>query len=157
MTRKCSPEGVVAAEEVEVGGGRPAVQQHDDRRPGRPGEVAHHHRARRRSRPTRHGGSGRRRRCRERLLRGLAQLAATSSTRDPQLAALGRLVGDRVADPGAEQGGPERGRGADHVEARGPLLDVADEVALGVVVAVALVHDGDDRARARPRPARAPR
>ena len=46
------------------------------------------------------------------------------------------------------QRGAERRRRADDVEVVGLLLDVADEVALGVVVAVALVDDGDDRARA---------
>ena len=45
------------------------------------------------------------------------------------------------------QGGAERRRRADHVEPVGALLDVADQVALGVVVGVALVDDGDDRAR----------
>ena len=45
------------------------------------------------------------------------------------------------------QRGAERRRRADHVEVAGALLDVADEVALGVVVAVALVDDRDDGAR----------
>ena len=55
--------------------------------------------------------------------------------RGPAAGAGRRLVGDGVAGAGAEQGGTERRRRADHVEAAGALLDVADEVALGVVVA----------------------
>ena len=47
---------------------------------------------------------------------------------------------------GPEQRGAERSGGADDVEVVDTLLDVTDEVALGLVVGVALVDEGDDAA-----------
>ena len=48
-----------------------------------------------------------------------------------------------TAKPAAEERLPERRAGAHHVQVVRLLLGVAHEVALGVLLVVALVHDGD--------------
>src|SRR5439155_10200714 len=58
--------------------------------------------------------------------------------------AAGRLVLDDVAGAPSDERLAERRAGGDDREILPPFLDRADEVALGVVVA--LVADGDDRA-----------
>src|SRR5213078_995913 len=60
--------------------------------------------------------------------------------------ACGRRVVDRVTGAMTGERLAQRRTGRDHVELVVALFDVADQLRLGVVFAVAVVHDGDDRA-----------
>ena len=74
-----------------------------------------------------------------------AQARSTFRTRT-RSSPFGAWYDTHCAGLGPDEGGTERSGRADDVEAADLLLDVTDEVALGRVVVVALVHDGDDGA-----------
>ena len=147
-------ERPVAGEEVEVGVGRPPVQQQHDRRAGGTADVPRERRA-----PTGqlHGAAVGQLGTRTAGAVGVSMAVvavltvrplydastSTTLTRNVPLGAWYSTVSP-LRDP--TQCRAERRVRADDVEVAGLLLHVADEVALGQVGAVALVDDRDDRA-----------
>ena len=122
------------------------MEQHDDGRAGRPGQLAHEGGAPPGQLDLAAGWQRRRGVAGPRTVRlsGAATFEDLHAER-----ARGRLVAAPMSPARwPDEGLAERRAGGDHVELVVALLDVADEVGLGVVVGVAVVDDGDDDARA---------